>query len=268
MLIDENDSHPFQYTAGVFDAEGTLSLVPNGAFIIGIEISNEKIPKLFQEKFGGKIYERQRKDRKKTWTWRINSINEQAIFFLKALIPYSIIKKSQMQRLLDYLLLKREDRRNSRANAVSTIKSLKSPLPLKIKQAYPRNIKEFPSLNFEMWLAGVFDGDGNIVCNIYKDKRNNKSYFGHQISMASIYLDSLIPINDHFEGTFTTLNRSKNTVFKWTCRRYEEQRFCHSIYPFLRIKKEQCKLFQKFISSENLHEKYEIINQIKHLNSL
>ena len=54
-----------EYFAGLFDAEGYVSLLKDGHFVIGTEMGNEEVPALFQEKFGGKIYERKRNKRKK-----------------------------------------------------------------------------------------------------------------------------------------------------------------------------------------------------------
>jgi hypothetical protein len=43
-----------EYFAGLFDAEGYVSLLKDGHFVIGTEMGNEEVPALFQEKFGTK----------------------------------------------------------------------------------------------------------------------------------------------------------------------------------------------------------------------
>src|SRR5690349_15442414 len=111
------------YFAGLFDAEGYISLRPNGAFDIAIEMANEEIPNLFQQYFKGSIYERKREGRKKTWCWKINSICDQVLFFINSLEGFSIVKRSQMIRLRDYLDQSRADRRSTRDITYITIKN-------------------------------------------------------------------------------------------------------------------------------------------------
>lgn len=266
------------YFAGLFDAEGYVSLCPNGAFTIAIEMTNEEIPILFKEKFQGSIYERKRDKRKKTWTWKINSISDQALFFINFIKPYSIVKINQLSRLGDYLDQPREDRKMTRSITCSTLKEFKQPGPLQLHHILPRIEKPIEP-NFFEWLAGFIDGDGNFVCNEYIDNRNGGKYFARQISVANIFLEAICYINDRIPGCISNLNRSKNKIYKWTCKRNTEKFVCDSIYPFLKIKKSQCKLFLDFLkfpektrniaySIEDRDGMYSIINQIKHLNSL
>ena len=266
------------YFAGLFDAEGYVSLCPNGAFTIAIEMSNEEIPYLFQKQFQGSIYERKRDKRRKTWTWKINSISNQAIFFIESLKPHSIVKINQLSRLGDYLDQPRKYRKETRAITCSTIKDFKQPGPLQLHNILPRIEKPIEP-NFFEWFAGFIDGDGNFVCNEYIDNRNVEKYFAHQISVANIFLESICHINDRIPGCISNLNRSKNKLYKWTCKRNAEKFLCKSIYPFLKLKKDQCKLFLEFIEFpekirnipypiKDRDRMYEIIKEIKHLNSL
>lgn len=265
------------YFAGLFDAEGYVSLCPNGAFTIAIEMANEEIPHLFQNTFQGKIYNRKRDNRKKTWIWKISSVSDQALFFIKTITPFSVVKINQLKRLGDYLDQSREDRKFIRAITCSTIKEYKQPV-LKLQHILPRIEKPIEPHFFE-WFAGFIDGDGNFVCNEYIDNRNGKKYFSHQISVANIFLEAICHINDRIPGCVSIFNRSKNKLYKWTCKREVEQFACESIFPYLKIKKGQCDLFLEFLkfpdkarnipySIEDRNKMYEIINQIKHLNSI
>lgn len=266
-----------QYFAGLFDAEGYVSMCPNGGFNIAIEMSNEEIPNLFQSKFNGSIYIRKRDHRKKTWCWRINSIADQAINFIDCISKFSIIKKPQLITLRDYLDQSRDERKFVRNITVATLKALKQPPPMN-KDDMIRTDKIIEP-NFFEWFAGFIDGDGNFVCNEYIYKKNNQRYFDHQISVANIFPQAICFINDRIKGCITNLNRTKNHLFKWTCNRHNEKFVCESIFPFMKIKKNQCELFLEFIkfplkerhipfSQIELKRRYEIINQIKHLNSL
>lgn len=266
-----------QYFAGLFDAEGYVSLCPNGAFNIAIEMANEEIPNLFQETFGGSIYIRKRNNRRKTWTWKINSIASKSIYFINSILEFSIVKKPQLIRLKDYLDQSRDERRLTRAITCSTIKDFKQPLEMS-KEHMQRIEKPIEPYFFE-WLAGFIDGDGNFVCNEYIYKKNGIKYFDHQISVANICPIAICYINDRISGCITDLNRSKNPLYKWTCKRKCEKFLIESILPFMKIKKGQCELFLEFLNIplktrnvprpiEEVKRIYEIINQIKHLNSL
>ena len=266
------------YFAGLFDAEGYVSLCPNGAFTIAIEMSNEEIPNLFKQHFQGSIYERKRDKRKKTWTWKINSISDQSLFFIDCIKPFSIIKVNQLNLLKDYLDQTRKHRKETRSVTCSTIKDFKQPGPLQLHHILPRIEKPIEPHFFE-WFAGFIDGDGNFVCNEYIDNRNGGKYFSHQISIANIFLESISHINDRIPGCISKLNRTKNLLYKWTCNRNAEKFLCDNTYSFLRLKKTQCKLFMEFLefpekirnipySIEDRDRMYEIIKEIKHLNSL
>ena len=52
------------YLAGIFDAEGWVSLTPLGHCIIGVEIAHKPTVELFQKHFNGKIYKPIRKSKK------------------------------------------------------------------------------------------------------------------------------------------------------------------------------------------------------------
>lgn len=241
-------------------------------------MTNEEIPNLFKTHFQGSIYERKRDKRKKCWTWKINSISDQALHFINSIESYSILKRNQLIRLRDYLDQPRNSRKLTRSITCSTIKDFKRPGPLTLNHILPRIEKPIEP-NFFEWLAGFIDGDGNFVCNEYTDNRNNKKYFAHQISVANTFLEAICYINDRIPGCITTLKGSVHPVFKWTCKKDAEEFVCKNIIPFLRIKRSQCELFMEFIkvpektrniphSIEDRDRMYAIINQIKHLNSL
>lgn len=256
-----------EYFAGIFDAEGCISLNPNGSFPISLEIANEEIPILFKEKFGGSIYSRKREDRKKTWTWKINSINDQAIYFLES-ISYSVVKAQQRELLLWYLSLGREERRKERIGFCEEIR--KSKIPQSIEDWYGLRDKTPEDRNerFFKWFAGFIDGDGNFVCNQYTDNRSKKKYFGHQMSFANTDGYLIVWLNSIFEGTVVKCPRNRNLLYKWTPKRKYERIILESILPFLRLKNQQCTLMLEYIDCTIESRKFEIINEIKHLNSL
>ncbi len=266
------------YFAGLFDAEGYISLCHNGAFTIAVEMANEEIPNLLKKEFQGSIYERKRDKRKKTWIWKINSISEQALFFIKSIKNSSIIKIDQLIELEDYINNPRNIKRSIRENVIHNLKFHKRPSNLHLIDILPRVQKSIEP-DFFKWLAGFIDGDGNFVCNEYIDNRNGRKYFSRQISIANIILEVIQHINDRIPGCISHLNHGAHIIFKWTCKRHSEKFLCESIHPFLKLKKDQCRLFLEFLkfpektrnipySIQDRDRMYSIINQIKHLNSL
>lgn len=267
-----------QYFSGLFDAEGYVSLCPKGSFTIAIEMSNEEIPNLFRDHFRGSIYQRKREKRKKTWTWKINSICDQALSFIERIKPFSIIKINQLSHLQGYLEQTREHRKKTRIITRNLLKQYKQPSPLELHHILPPLEKTIEP-DFFKWLAGFVDGDGNFVCNEYIDNRNQEKYFSRQISVANIFLEAICHINDRIPGCISHLNRTKNPLYKWTCKRDHEKFLCEGIYPHLRLKKSQCDLFMEFIKFpektknvaypiQDRDRMYAIIKEIKHLNSI
>lgn len=266
-----------QYFAGLFDAEGYVSVCPRGSFNIAIEMSDENMIHILFKNFGGCIYERKRENRKKTWTWKINSVHDQAIKFIQKVKPFSIVKYNQLHILETYLDQPRKFRKNIRAETCSKLKMLKQPAS-QIENSITNTRKQIEPYFF-LWLAGFIDGDGNFVCNEYTDNRNNKKYFSRQISVTNIFIEPIYFINNRIEGCISNLNKTKNVLYKWTCRRNNESFLCDSILPHLIIKKSQCALFKDFLkfpnktrnieySNQDIVKMYQIINEIKHLNSI
>ena len=119
-----------EYFAGLFDAEGYVTLGKDGRFQIGTEMANEEIPNLFKETFGGNIYQRSREKRKKTFTWVIATNREKCLSFIDRISPFSRIKGTQLLRLKDYLSLSRPERKELRDSVSHQISQLKKPLPI------------------------------------------------------------------------------------------------------------------------------------------
>ncbi len=69
------------YLAGIIDGEAHVGVVKKGgsrsAFVMEVEMTNTRIPRLLQETFGGAIYSRDRsaqpgkEKHNRTWRWRV-----------------------------------------------------------------------------------------------------------------------------------------------------------------------------------------------------
>lgn len=266
-----------QYFAGLFDAEGYVTLAKDGHFNIGTELANEEIPNLFKETFGGKIYVRQRDHRKKTWAWRVATNNELCMNFIEKVEPYSVVKKTQLLRLKDYLSCERSFRRQVRDDCSHQLSMLKKPLPL-TKEHINVASDKIPTKDFLKWLAGFFDGDGNFCIYEYQGKRS--IIFDSWIGVFNTFPEAICVVKHHINGSISKSKGAKFPIWKWVCCQKDSEFVCNSLYPFLRIKKDQCKLVSKFLeiqktkiressySFDQINEIRDIIKQIKHFNSL
>lgn len=265
------------YLAGVFDAEGWVSLTPKGNFIIGVEITNETVTNLFQDKFGGKIYIPTRKAKKQVYSWRIPSNNELAINFLHCITQYTVNKRSQLLALQSYLEQPRSERRNSRGNFVHKISELKKPISYtKQELLVPQDI--LASQEFLKWFAGFMDGDGNFCVYEYENWR--KRSFDSWISAFNTFAEPIIHIKKRIEGSISQYKGTNYPIWKWVCNQVNSQFVCTSLQSHLIIKKEQCRLVGEYLKIHSTKQRgidysdndiaviRDIIKQIKHYNSL
>lgn len=97
------------YLSGLFDGEGTVGVYtvnstkyPTTTLSIKITLCDYKALKLCKEYYGGSLFERQRlKSGKRCWQWCLYGDNRRT--FLQDILPFSIIKKSQIKLGLQYL---------------------------------------------------------------------------------------------------------------------------------------------------------------------
>lgn len=265
------------YFAGLFDAEGYVSLLKSGHFIIGLEVTNQKIPQIFKEKFEGNIYSKKRPGRKQSWEWKITSSNEQCINFIDQINPCSVTKRTQLSKLREYLSFPRGLRKISRDHFSKILSSLKIPLPVSRKTFFqiPQTL---PTIEFFQWLAGFFDGDGNFC--VYEYKGNKSQIFDSWISVFNTHADTILHVQSRIPGSISQYKGTKNPIWKWVCNQKSSEYVCMSILPFLKIKQKQCNLVIDFLQIKknkireteySFQEKdwiRDIIKHIKYQNSL
>jgi hypothetical protein len=267
------------YFAGLFDAEGYVSLCKDGRFLIGTEIANEAVPYLFQETFKGNIYSRKRGERKKTWSWIIATNLQISLNFIDLVAPHSIVKQTQLYRLRDYLQQNRETRRSLKQDVIHQLSNLKNPIRVTKEDInVPTDI--VPDNSFWEWLAGFLDGDGCLCIYEYKGHSNANKIFDSWIAVMNTFPEAISFVKHRINGCITKYKGTKFPVWRWICCQKDSQFVCESIYPFLKIKKEQCRLVMKFLeiqktktrtnlyTFDQINEIRCIIEQIKHLNSL
>ena len=127
------------------------------------------------------------------------------------------------------------------------------------------------------YIAGLFDGEGNIMIN--KVIKNKKTYYFLSINITNVNLDSLEYVKKIFNiGSISIGNRKRKNnhrvVYKLRIYSNEASFFLEKILPFLIIKKEQALLaidFQKRLlcarlTPEELNIRQSIKNKISNLN--
>jgi hypothetical protein len=236
-------------------------------------MANEEIPNLFQEKFGGKIYTQQRDKRKKTWSWMLATNPGPCIDFVEAISKHCIVKGEQLLKLRCYLEQTRKEKRQNRYEFIRAISNLKEP-PTTSNSRIWISPDIIPDRDFFKWLAGFLDGDGNLCVYEYK------GIFYSRIGIFNIFPSAIITTARRIKGSITISTGCNFPVWKWICCQKDSEFACESLLPHLVIKKEQCKLLIEFLnikktkirdqsySFDQVNQIREIINQIKHLNSL
>lgn len=267
-----------RYFAGMFDAEGYVSLLKTGNFLIGMEMANEEIPNLFKETFGGTIYTRKRDNRKKTFTWNIGTNRDLAVNFINLVFPFCFVKDAQLRLLKSHISSTREQKRKERDEIRRLLSGLKQPTPASKNFFDTGELKVVPETDFYEWFAGFIDGDGNFT--LYESKKERWIGFQSWFGVFNIHPEPICYVRENLKGTIGTYHHSKNIIWKWVCSQSIEQSVCQSLLPFLRIKKRAAEIIieyheikktkNRFVSYslEDRDKIRDLINQLKHINSL
>ena len=265
------------YFAGIFDAEGWVSLTPQGRFIIGVEISHKQTVQSIQKIFGGKIYEPTRKSKKQVYSWRIVTNTIEAKRFLELMTPLCIVKKPQLEALNDYINQARATKRANRPDFIHKISELKKPISYTREQLTIEPTIE-PDETFFKWLAGFMDGDGNFCVYEYQNLSNRS--FDSWISIFNTFAEPILYVQQRIKGSISSYKGTNFPIWKWVANQSNSEFVCNSIEPYLIIKKEQCRLVSQYLAihktkqrgidySSEIRTKIQlIIQQIKHHNSL
>lgn len=232
------------YLAGLFDAEGSVSLTPGGNAVISISMCCQENIHLFLEFFGGSVYNRPRESRKDVFTWRCKTSNMKK--FIWEIEKYSIVKKEQLFLLSKYLNLSRKERRANRKDFVKQIAACKVPKSIEKKDLDAIQATIIPDDYFFQWFAGFIEGDGSLNCWESKSMPTIKPRFSTSVEACNCNPDTIKYIKERLEGTIGVNKQNKNPVWKWLCSPNNTVSVLARIYPFLIAKQEECKILMEF----------------------
>lgn len=262
-----------EYYAGLFDAEGCVSLTPGGSIKIRLNNTNKEVPTLFKERFGGTIYTEISRKNKTIFSWYLNADNFEN--FCKNIIPHSLVKKEQLETLFHYKNSSRLKRREIRKDIVHQIASSKKPLQVKKDYfGYCNTLQADAS--FYKWLAGFIEGDGSIRIH---ENHIKPGLFSTQIGAGNIFPEPIRVIYQRIKGSLTQSNIVPHVMWKWICSESAVKSLLTEIYPYLISKKRQAKLVLDFLkikeskkhndayTHEQVNQIRSIISEIKHYNS-
>jgi hypothetical protein len=117
------------------------------------------------------------------------------------------------------------------------------------------------------YLAGFIDGEGYI--SLKPNVVNNKKYFTPVIKISNTNQEIIQWIKDSFGGWIEKrvdkFNINKDS-YCWTLTGKNLKPFLLKIFPYLRIKKEQCKIVLEKINNKESTNKYLPYKQISRIN--
>lgn len=265
--------YDMEYYAGLFDAEGCVSLMTSGHMRIRLNNTRKEVPELFQTSFGGTIYKEPRESNKTIWSWYLTP--EEVENFCVKMIPYCVVKRKQLELLLFYKRSARLERREIRKEFVHKISAEKKPIKVGREYFFDTNSIN-PDNSFYKWLAGFIEGDGSI--RIY-EQSFEETRFTTCIGASNTFPEPIQYINQRIFGNLTLVKSPPHDMWKWICSERSVKETLVNIIPFLHIKKEEALIILDFIGikeSKKRNERYsfdqinairDMITKVKHLNS-
>jgi len=272
----------YAYIAGFFDGEGYIG-IDKKTLSLKLHITNTNLDILTRIKsvFKGNIkqlYEKS-KSHKNTWIWTISDrVNLK--FFLKIILSYSSVKRSQLLDGIAFL----ERTTDSRGQIGMSFEERKYREMMYFKLQEPKHriytqeeiykfqqqIDNTTQLQIEFdesvyaYISGFFDAEGCI------DTRETEYNLYLRVQAANTYPDTLIKIKSVFGGIVNLSTKSKclNQRQKW----YWNLNSMNSINFFLTkissysiVKKPQINFGFKFLKNDDYNTKLLISNELKKL---
>lgn len=259
-----------QWLAGFFDAEGCVGAYKqrSGCFQIPVTIS-QKNPTV--------LYHIQRivnvgyiKDciKETNHVFRITS-KENQIAFIKLVLPFSLVKRKQLElalQLLDLIGVSRKSiPKENKRKRIALAKEIKA---LKYKDYIPcSNNKVSPA-----YICGFWEGDGSVSCG------DGKYYYRPHIRIGQKFPNIFYLIQKHLVFGRICKYRQHLYYFQIT-KKTDLQKFIYLVRPYALIKKKHLHIAlqltnltndnssNKLLTAENLHQRKALACHLKKLNS-
>jgi len=289
------------WLSGFFDAEGSVSIsvsknLKNPSHFLRISLSNtnHSIMLWINEKLGGYLCFRKKKNNRRDIEWRVSSNNAER--FLNIIYPYSIIKKEQIKLALEF----QDTKKNNIDKALNKVLDVEE---IRIRDSYREKISnlshEYPHISHKnelikinneikldnlsteqkSYLAGYTDGDGYIGIM----RQRNKAGAHYTLCVRLGTFNKLICewIINNIGGSLycSKVKNNHKYCIHWDAISNNAQKFLESIGGFLKIKKKHVELAiefqknkQKYFRVRNILEErnkilYPFYQQMKKLNA-
>lgn len=233
----------FAYIAGLFDAEGTVSVwcrqVKSTEIYTtkaSIAQKNPLILRRIKKYLGfGYLYHDKHSN-----AWTLNFSDNQTLQLFCNIQKYSLIKKRQIDLVIKFQKTKRRNNlrlvlTNKQRNFYRFI--YKNLFTLKSKHSRFSNV--YWTQNRLRWLAGFFDGDGCVGIYTYNRKNQKKTLYVMKVNLTQKYPEILYLIQNKFRGAVTTYKSGNALVSKLHLSRNVALRFLHAIQSYVFIKRRQ-----------------------------
>lgn len=234
------------YIAGLLDSDGFITMCNAGRkdkrIIRLISISqNCKHPRVLRDIKNtlncGKICQSPSESKENKWTWRVSSKSD-VIKICDALIPFSIIKKRQLQLIKESCKLRFGSFRSS---SYAPAKEYNNILINEIKREHNNN--EFIDLSITpkySWIAGMIDGDGSLTFCVNKTRKYLQFIRKVSIIINNIeFAKKLAKMLNGFIKKDYYYNKVKPLVSVNITRRRDIKNLLLHILPYIQIKKER-----------------------------
>jgi len=158
-----------KYAAGFFDGEGCIQIATpkkqKNTYYVYVRVNNTNLNALefMRRLFGGSVFAQPRTNLawSPTWGWVVCSRKAEA--FLRAVLPYLVIKKRQAEKAIELQgTLVRGDHHVSEER-LSKRAALKSEIAV-LKTVFLDKVEELPSYPY---LAGFFDAEGTVQVGVH-----------------------------------------------------------------------------------------------------
>ncbi len=254
------DSLTLAYMAGIFDAEGCVTIAEKTPWVtkkaikrlhhrMACKVSQKygNVLELFCEYFGGTVF----KPKNNTPFWDINA--SKALNYLQTVEPFLIVKKEEAQVAINFQKRKIEEMKHYNSNHMMSndLISFNQTQYLLLKELKFKKLKQLPLMEIHpieqiyAYLAGFFDGEGFIGIATLKRKRGGMYHYLVATVTQSDRDYVLLELFRYFFGGVIGKSSTKG-LHEWKVCSRKAKVLLEILEPYLRIKKRQAQVGLEF----------------------